>query len=139
MDYTLVLIDNPAPHVRRVTLNRPEKRNALNSVLRQEVITAVRAGESDPDVRVSVIAANGPSFCGGYDLTQNVAQAGTATPAADYPYVGAGGFQRSVVDLWTSMWDLSKPVIAQGELARERRSRTAAPSPRIHRTEMLFQ
>ena len=44
MDYTLVLIDNPAPHVRRVTLNRPEKRNALNSVLRQEVITAVRAG-----------------------------------------------------------------------------------------------
>jgi enoyl-CoA hydratase len=113
MDYTLVLIDNPAPHVRRVTLNRPEKRNALNSVLRQEVITAVRAGESDPDVRVTVIAANGPSFCGGYDLTQNVTQAGTATPAADYPYVGAGGFQRSVVDLWTSMWDLSKPVIAQ--------------------------
>jgi enoyl-CoA hydratase len=113
MDYTLVLIDNPAPHVRRVTLNRPEKRNALNSVLRQEVITAVRAGESDPDVRVTVIAANGPSFCGGYDLTQNVTEAGTATPAADYPYVGAGGFQRSVVDLWTSMWDLSKPVIAQ--------------------------
>jgi enoyl-CoA hydratase len=67
----------------------------------------------DPDVRVTVIAANGPSFCGGYDLTQNVTQAGTATPAADYPYVGAGGFQRSVVDLWTSMWDLSKPVIAQ--------------------------
>jgi len=113
MDYTLVVIDNPAPHVRRVTLNRPEKRNALNSVLRQEVITAVRAGESDPDVRVTVIAANGPSFCAGYDLTQNVTQAGTATPAADYPYVGAGGFQRSVVDLWTSMWDLSKPVIAQ--------------------------
>ena len=76
MDYTLVLIDNPAPHVRRVTLNRPEKRNALNSVLRQEVITAVRAGESDPDVRVTVIAANGPSFCGGYDLTQNVTEAG---------------------------------------------------------------
>jgi enoyl-CoA hydratase len=113
MDYTVVLIDNPAPHVRRVTLNRPEKRNALNSVLRQEIITAVRAGETDPDVRVTVIAANGPSFCGGYDLTQNVTQSGTATPAADYPYVGGGGFQRSVVDLWTSMWDLSKPVIAQ--------------------------
>lgn len=113
MDYTVVLIDNPAPHVRRVTLNRPEKRNALSSVLRQEIITAVRAGESDPDVRVTIIAANGPSFCGGYDLTQNVTQSGTATPAADYPYVGAGGFQRSVVDLWTSMWDLSKPVIAQ--------------------------
>ena len=113
MEYTVVLIDNPAPHVRRVTLNRPEKRNALNSVLRQEIITAVREGETDPDVRVTVIAANGPSFCAGYDLTQNVTQAGSGVPAADYPYAGAGGFQRSVVDLWTSMWDLSKPVIAQ--------------------------
>ena len=76
-------------------------------------------------MRVTVIAANGPSFCAGYDLTQNVTQAGTAMPAADYPYAGAGGFQRSVVDLWTSMWDLSKPVIAQ-----DGRTITA-----IHRTE----
>jgi enoyl-CoA hydratase len=113
MEYTVVLIDNPAPHVRRVTLNRPEKRNALNSVLRREIIAAVREGEADPDVRVTIVAANGPSFCAGYDLTENVAQAGSATPAADYPYVGAGGFQRSVVDLWTSIWDLGKPVIAQ--------------------------
>jgi enoyl-CoA hydratase/carnithine racemase len=113
MEYTAVLIDNPVPRVRRVTLNRPHKRNALNSVLRQEIITAVRAGETDPDVRVTIIAANGPSFCGGYDLTQNVTDDGQSAPAADYPYAGAGGFQRSVVDLWTSMWDLSKPVIAQ--------------------------
>ena len=113
MEYTAVLIDNPAPRVRRVTLNRPHKRNALNSVLRQEIIAAVREGETDPDVRVTIIAANGPSFCGGYDLTQNVSEGGQGMPAADYPYAGAGGFQRSVVDLWTSMWDLSKPVIAQ--------------------------
>jgi enoyl-CoA hydratase len=111
MEYTVVLIDNPAPYVRRVTLNRPEKRNALNSVLRHEIVAAVREGETDPGVRVTIIAANGPSFCGGYDLTQNVTA--PATPSADYPYSGAGGFQRSVVDLWTSMWDLSKPVIAQ--------------------------
>jgi enoyl-CoA hydratase len=111
MEYTVVLIDSPAPYVRRVTLNRPEKRNALNSVLRHEIVAAVREGETDPDVRVTIIAANGPSFCGGYDLTQNVTA--PAPPAADYPYPGAGGFQRSVVDLWTSLWDLSKPVIAQ--------------------------
>ena len=113
MEYTAVLIDTPVPRVRRVTLNRPHKRNALNSVLRQEIIAAVREGETDPDVRVTVIAANGPSFCGGYDLTQNVTGSGQGMPPADYPYAGAGGFQRSVVDLWTSMWDLSKPVIAQ--------------------------
>jgi enoyl-CoA hydratase len=113
MEYTAVLIDNPVPRVRRVTLNRPHKRNALSSVLRQEIIAAVREGETDTDVRVTIIAANGPSFCGGYDLTENVTESGQATPAADYSYPGAGGFQRSVVDLWTSMWDLSKPVIAQ--------------------------
>jgi enoyl-CoA hydratase len=65
MEYTVILIDNPAPHVRRVTLNRPEKRNALNSALRREIITAAREGETDPDVSVTIIAANGPSFCGG--------------------------------------------------------------------------
>jgi enoyl-CoA hydratase len=113
MEYTAVLIDSPAPHIRRVTLNRPEKRNALSSGLRHEIVAAVREGEGDPDVRVTIIRANGPSFCGGYDLTQNVTGTGPTTPAADYPYAGAGGFQRSVVDLWTSMWDLSKPVIAQ--------------------------
>ena len=31
MDYSLILIDDPAPLVRRLTLNRPEKRNALNA------------------------------------------------------------------------------------------------------------
>ena len=30
----VVLVDDPAPHVRRITLNRPEKRNALNHALR---------------------------------------------------------------------------------------------------------
>ena len=35
--YTVILIDNPAPQVRRITMNRPEKRNALNHALRGEV------------------------------------------------------------------------------------------------------
>ena len=39
----LVLIDDPAPHVRRLTLNRPEKRNALNHPLRGQLIAALQA------------------------------------------------------------------------------------------------
>ena len=37
-EYEVVLVDRPAPHVNRVTMNRPEKRNALNHKLRAEVL-----------------------------------------------------------------------------------------------------
>ena len=37
-EYSVVLIDEPAPHVRRITMNRPEKRNALNHALRGDVL-----------------------------------------------------------------------------------------------------
>ena len=40
-NYTVVLIDTPAPHVRRITLNRPEKRNALNHALRGQLLDAL--------------------------------------------------------------------------------------------------
>ena len=40
--YDLVLIHDPAPGVRRITLNRPEKRNALNHPLRGQLLQALR-------------------------------------------------------------------------------------------------
>ncbi|MCM2389640.1 enoyl-CoA hydratase-related protein [Streptomyces albipurpureus] len=106
MNYSLVLIDNPAPYVRRVTLNRPEKRNALNATLRNEVSHALRAGDLDDDVRVTIVRGAGKCFSAGYDL---------AAGAEEYGMVGTGeaAFQRTVVDMWTGIWDLDKPVIAQ--------------------------
>ena len=55
--------------VRTVTLNRPEKRNALNS----EMLTrlhSVFSGEPSSEERVAVIRANGPVFCAGLDLRE---------------------------------------------------------------------
>ncbi len=63
-----VLIDEPAPGVHRITMNRPEKRNALSHPLRGAILDALRAGDQDPDVRVQIVRGAGPSFSAGYDL-----------------------------------------------------------------------
>ena len=57
-----VLIDEPAPGVRRITMNRPEKRNALNHPLRGAILHALREGDRDPSVRVQIVRGAGPSF-----------------------------------------------------------------------------
>ena len=53
----------------RVTLNRPEKLNALSQELQDELMDCVRAADDDPDVRVITLRGNGRAFCAGYDIT----------------------------------------------------------------------
>ncbi|MBJ7509380.1 MAG: enoyl-CoA hydratase/isomerase family protein, partial [Ilumatobacteraceae bacterium] len=68
MSEPVLLIDNPAPKVRRFTLNRPEKRNALNDDLRGALFDALRDGDKARDVSVMIIRGAGSAFCAGYDL-----------------------------------------------------------------------
>lgn len=104
----LVLVDDPAPSVRRLTLNRPAKRNALSNALRGELFAALRAGDADPDVRVLVIRGAGSCFSAGYDLAQNQ---GEPLP---WPITQAdGGWARHVLQGWFEMMDLATPIIAQ--------------------------
>ena len=108
-DYTVLLVDDPAPHVRRITLNRPEKRNALNHDLRAQILHALRAADQDPAVHVMIVRGAGPSFSAGYDL-------GGGNEGVEYPFFtpqGEGQYPRHVTETWMSIWELSKPVIAQ--------------------------
>ena len=57
-----VLVDTPAEGVRRITLNRPDKRNALNHAVRGGVLDALREADEDPEVRVSIIRGAGSCF-----------------------------------------------------------------------------
>ena len=105
-DAPILLTDNPAPHVRRLTLNRPAKRNALSNALRGAIFEALEAGDADPEVRVMILRGAGTCFSSGYDL------AGTGA----LPYHTAGGqgqWARHVVEGCFRVWDLAKPVIAQ--------------------------
>jgi enoyl-CoA hydratase len=105
----LVLIDQPLPHVRRLTLNRPEKRNALSNDLRRELFAALEAADRDPDVRVIIIRGAGACFSAGYDLSLE----GRAQELPFHTAGGAGQWARHVVEGCFRIWDLTKPVIAQ--------------------------
>ncbi|MBW2192131.1 MAG: enoyl-CoA hydratase/isomerase family protein, partial [Deltaproteobacteria bacterium] len=68
MSSPVVLIDEPAPQVRRITLNRPEKRNALNHALRGAIIGALQEADQNPEIRVMIVRGAGTCFSSGYDL-----------------------------------------------------------------------
>lgn len=57
-----------APGVRRITIDRPEKRNALTRPMMQALGDAFAAAEGDPDVRAIRLDTSGPVFCAGADL-----------------------------------------------------------------------
>ena len=104
----LILIDEPAERVRRLTLNRPHKRNAISTPMRAALFDALHRFDDDPDVRVTIVRGAGPCFSSGYDLSGGLMD--------DPPYPSAPGdgqWTRQASDGWFSIWDLAKPVIAQ--------------------------
>jgi enoyl-CoA hydratase/carnithine racemase len=71
--YRNVLVEADGPAV-RLTLNRPDKRNALSLELMHEVIAALREASARPETRVIVIEGAGPAFSAGHDLSEMVAR-----------------------------------------------------------------
>ena len=105
----LLLIDEPAEFVRRITLNRPEKRNAISTPLRKELLETLQDADRDERVRVSIIRGAGPCFSSGYDLKSG----NLMSDSPHYTAAGDGEWSRQVTESWLSIWDLAKPVIAQ--------------------------
>jgi enoyl-CoA hydratase len=77
-----------ADRVARITLNRPERGNAITLALIAELRACVQRADLDPEVHVMLLAGEGPGFCGGYDLIESAegmgAEAGEG-PAAALP------------------------------------------------------
>ncbi len=84
-----------------ITLNRPENRNALSSILVNELYEHLQAANADPAVRSIVITGTGPAFCAGADLKSPPGSSVSGgQKAVPYPQVLA------------SIQDSDKPVIA---------------------------
>src|SRR3954464_4827924 len=64
------LIVETRGHVRVLTLDRPERRNALSSPLQADLIEELLACAEDGEVRAVVLTGNGPAFCAGFDLKE---------------------------------------------------------------------
>ena len=108
MAHEFILVDTPCEGVSRITLNRPDSRNALNNQIRGEIFSQLEANDLDDSVRVTIIRGAGQAFCAGYDLKGNNNE--------DRPFHTAGGdgsWARHVVEGAFRMWDMAKPIIAQ--------------------------
>jgi enoyl-CoA hydratase/carnithine racemase len=64
---------NKQERVLRVTLNRPDKRNALTSAMSHELVEAIEGAQDDVTIGSILLDAEGPAFCSGMDLDEAVA------------------------------------------------------------------
>ena len=90
--------------VRTITLNRPEKRNALTPELQEELIVAIEAAE-DAGARVVVLAGEGEAFCAGLDLGVLREMAGMS---AEQHRIEAARVAR----MFRAVWECDLPTVA---------------------------
>ena len=99
----------PRPDIAVLTLNRPEKLNALNYELVEELHAALDSIAANNDCRVVVLTGAGRGFCSGLDLTDpNPSQAGGGT---EFPRSGMR-WQERIANLTARIHRLRQPVIA---------------------------
>jgi len=68
----VVLVEKQTPQITLLTLNRPERRNALTIELMDELTTAVENANADPQQRILILRGAGKAFCTGLDLEEAV-------------------------------------------------------------------
>lgn len=106
MSYQNVLYETD-DRVAIVTLNRPEKLNALSAEHINDIIAAVQEAEADRNIRVVVIRGAGRAFSAGYDITPG------RLGMDDFDMSDTISHFRQQNSQWLKVWNLTKPTIAQ--------------------------
>jgi enoyl-CoA hydratase len=108
MNLETIVYEKVEDRVFRITLDRPEKLNAMNGRLLSELDAALDEFEADPEASVLVIRGAGRAFCAGYDLTGS----GGGGPGA-FTVTEDRWSLRKTIARWQRLWNLPKPTIAQ--------------------------
>ena len=103
-----LLVERPHAGVLVVTLNRPKRLNAINDVMRRELIETLASAADDESVKAVVLTGSGRGFCSGIDMRDF----GPGVPDAADPAIDRLRFQESMAALPRAIWDLPQPVIA---------------------------
>ena len=104
-DYTALIVQTSAP-VARITLNRPDTRNAFDEVVIAELARAFAQAGAAPGVRAVVLAAGGPAFCAGANLNW-------MRRAADFTREQNVQDANGLAAMLRAIHDCPKPVIAR--------------------------
>lgn len=99
----------------RITLNRPDRYNAINETMAAEIPRAVHLANDDEDVHVVVLDGAGEGFCGGYDLKAFAEQEGPGSMTQEMPWDPTLDykFMRACTDGYMSLFHSHKPTIAK--------------------------
>lgn len=114
MTFTTLLYETTG-RIARITLNRPDRLNAINKEMPRELRAAVQQAASDDSVHVVILSGAGRAFCAGYDLQLFAETAGANEgsqtmpwdPMIDFRYMGDD------TDCFLSLWRCPKPVICK--------------------------
>lgn len=113
MTYKTLLVESDQ-NITTVTLNRPDKMNAISPTMLSELKDALAIADSDDSISVVVLKSSGKVFCAGYDLSPEdwiVSQ----FPADFESGVDVQKDREDVIELleyWLDLWQFPKPIIA---------------------------
>jgi enoyl-CoA hydratase len=108
--------DTSNPRIARITLNRPERLNAISPQMPGEIRRAVELANADDEVHVIVVQGAGRAFCAGYDMKESAEKSGSHEwlqndvpwdPMVDYRWM------RGATDDIMSLWRSYKPTICR--------------------------
>ena len=114
MDFGTVLYESSG-RVATITLSRPERFNAINETMPEEIASAFDYASKDDSVHVVVLTGAGRGFCGGYDLKEFAENTGDNPGIQEMPWdpMIDYNFMSRCTQNFMSIWRCNKPVIGK--------------------------